>query len=246
MVLGKVMTREIIDQNPLISYIIPCMGRLYELEIVMPLVIAAANVSPPIEILVLNYNSPDGLSQYMEELINKTKLTNGNIITHYRYTKPKYYQIAHSRNLASKKAKGEWLLQSAAGIYLEKGFFVKLREFINSAGADFYRIDSLTMPGVIAIPKEEFIKAGGYDERFEFYGSEDRDLNSRLERRGLKYGLIDRKWLHSLADPVEEKSKNYRLKLSKFAMTKINSKIYAENVEKQVLVANKGNDWGIE
>jgi hypothetical protein len=98
--------------------------------------------------------------------------------------------------------------------------------------------------GVVVLPKEEFISAGGYDERFEFYSPEDKDLYHRLIRRGLKPLVLRWKYLSAIYTPDTEKTKNYRLPLSKREMAKRMAPIYHENMEKYTLVANEGKEWG--
>lgn len=227
----------------LISYCIPCGNRAGDLKHVMPLVIRSANNSPPVEILVLDYNSTDDLDDYMESL-RDIDLAEGTTISYIKYNKGKYYHNAHARNLVSLAAKGEYIIAAASDIYLEKMFFSRVKKELKASQRSFLRLDSRTMVGIIVLKKSEFIEAGGYDERFDLYGSEDRDLNSRLERRGLEYGLIARKYLHTLKNPPEIKGQNYRLNLSKSRMTHEMAKIYQENVENHVLVANQGKAWG--
>jgi len=64
--------------------------------------------------------------------------------------------------------------------------------------------------GIIFCKKDEFISAGGYDERIEFYGGEDRDLDSRLVRRGTKFGLVPKGLMSVIRTPNSQKIKNYR------------------------------------
>ena len=98
--------------------------------------------------------------------------------------------------------------------------------------------------GILVIQRQEFIDAGGYDERFEFYGGEDKDLEARLRRRGAKFGLMPQGLVRTLHTPNSEKTRNYRLPLTKGEMMQRGAEIRAENNERGVLVANEGQEWG--
>ena len=45
----------------LISLCLPCHNRTHDLKRVMPYLLGAANFSPPVEIVVIDYNSQDDL-----------------------------------------------------------------------------------------------------------------------------------------------------------------------------------------
>jgi hypothetical protein len=96
--------------------------------------------------------------------------------------------------------------------------------------------------GVIVCARDEFIAAGGYDERFEFYGPEDTDLDERLVRRGGKFGLLPN-LLREIPTPKAEKTANYRI-TSRWETKKLMVPIYEENKRNKVLVVNEGVEWG--
>ena len=226
----------------LISYLIPCGNRLADLEEVMPKVIAAADFSPPVEILVLDYNSKDAIDDYMAGLQN-TKLVEGNYIKYVKYDKGGFWHMAHSRNLAIKSAAGEYCTVSATDMYFSEEFFARIREKI-AEGYKWIRLDTKEKPGFITVATDELIAAGGYDERFEFYGPEDKELNERLERRGVVYATVDHSMVHTIRTPNAVKVTNYRLHMSKSQMVERMLPIYHENTENKILVANEGLEWG--
>jgi GT2 family glycosyltransferase len=98
--------------------------------------------------------------------------------------------------------------------------------------------------GILCCQREEFVAAGGYDERFELYGAEDRDLEARLRRRGGKFGLVPDGLVSVIRTSNKDKVKNYRLNLSKREMSRRNHKILDENNANGVLVANESKEWG--
>ncbi len=224
----------------LISLCIPCHARTSDLKRVMPFLLVAANYSPPVEIVVVDYTSPDDLREFMGKVMN-SYLERGNIIVYRHYGKRDYYHMAHARNLSVMAASGEYIVISSADIILAENFFAKIRSILEETGADW--LQPRRYQGVIVCKRSEFIAAGGYDERFEYYGPEDRDLALRLERRGLKKGRYPSNLLTVLYTPREEKARNYRIR-SLWRMKDEMHKIFKENIANGVLVANEGVEWG--
>jgi hypothetical protein len=52
--------------------------------------------------------------------------------------------------------------------------------------------------GRVAISTNAFLKSGGYDEKYNTWGPDDKDLNIRLRRLGYQQRLIDRKHLETI------------------------------------------------
>jgi hypothetical protein len=96
---------------------------------------------------------------------------------------------------------------------------------------------------VIVVERQALIDAGGYDERFEFYGPEDEELNERLVRRGLVAQEIPG-MLSVIRTPNSQKTANYRVKMSKREMVVEMHKILDENRANHLMVANRGSEWG--
>jgi len=231
----------------LISLCIPCMNRTYSLRETLSSVIQSANASPPVEITVINYNSQDDLDEYIKTI---NGLIEGNFLTYIKYNKGKYYNSPHARNLSVLLSKGDYIVQLDTEIILEKEFVSYIRSRLE--------VENLTWMceeysgRCIVIKKQEFIDAGGYDERFILYAPEDRDICARLHRRGGKFEIFSKKLLHDIYTPNDEKIRNKNLEQFegkkvniKREMGKLMHQILDENNEKVVLVANEGKDWGV-
>lgn len=224
----------------LISLCIPCHNRTHDLKRVMPYLIAAANYSPPVEIVVVDYNSQDDLRQFMMQTL-QSPLEGGNIITYKPYHGRDHYHMAHARNLSVVASTGEYFVISSTDIYFHPVFFQAIRDEI-----DFHGYTWMYEPrykGVIACLRDEFMDAGGYDERFEFYGPEDRELHARLVRRGGKHGVLPPGLVSVFPTPNEQKVQNYRLALTKREMHIRGKAILDENNDAELLVANP-DGWG--
>jgi len=226
--------------STLISFCIPCHNRTYDLKKTLPITVEAANQSPPVEIVILDYNSPDDLQNYTKKAIQFLDLTDGNSFLYKKYDKRDYFHKAHAFNLAVLTSHGKYCVLMGTDAFPSINYVQELRKLIRE-NCIWMRSDELH--GIICFKKQEFINTGGYDERFEFYGSEDRDLDARLQRRGRKFGLLPNGVMHVIETPNSEKIKNYRLQLSKKEMSQYSKKILDENNEKEVLVVNL-NGWG--
>lgn len=231
--------------NDLISICIPCHNRTHDLKKIMPSLIQAANASPPVEISILDYNSPDDLEDYIEWVkvtLPPQWLEMGNRLAYLKYVGRDYYHMAHARNLSVLASAGEYVVVSSTDIFFNENYFKVVREML---AEDYVWLShNLRFVGVFVCKREEFISAGGFDERFEFYGKEDKDIALRLERRGGKRARLPARMLSLIPTSKEEKFKNYRLKLSRGEIKRRGKSIYEENIRNKILVANEGKEWG--
>jgi len=207
----------------------------------MPHLIDAANASPPVEIAILDYNSQDDLATYIRSVRKSESLGEDNTLAYNKYTGRHHYHMAHAYNLATLSSAGEYVSIMGADAILSLDYVVEARKLI-ADGCIWMR--GRHYKGILVCAREEFVQSGGYDERFEFYGSEDRDLDARLQRRGAKFGLMPDGVVTTLRTSNRAKVANYRLKLSKREMILRNKAILIENNAVGILVANEGKFWG--
>ena len=226
----------------IISYCIPCHNRAHDLKIVMPSLIEAANFSPPVEIMILDYNSPDDLARYMEDLMATVEFVDGSTLSYKKYEGASYFSVAHARNLSVLASVGKFLIISCADHILDKEYFKAIRELL-SGGDCIWLHPHRRGGGILGCDRKEFIAAGGYDERFYLYGKEDKDIMLRLMRRGGKFKRVPLDMVIDIPTPKADKYKNLRPGLSRVRIEKYSKAIYDENIANEVLVANKGG-WG--
>ncbi|HLG90829.1 MAG TPA: glycosyltransferase [Candidatus Saccharimonadales bacterium] len=224
----------------LISFCIPCMNRTYDLKKTMPYLLSAAKGSPPVEIVILDYNSQDDLVEYVAGVQRQNPEIH---LTYRKYTGRDTYHMAHARNLSILSASGEYIVVFSTDLFPREGFVPTVRQLIAETGADMVAT-GVRFVGVIVLRKTEFVAAGGYDERFELYGPEDKELNARLRRRGLKITEYPEELIGIFDTPDEERTKNYRLKLDKRKMSAMMRPYYDQNIADEVMVANQGAEWG--
>lgn len=224
----------------LISLCIPCGNRAHDLKRTLPYTIDAAAYSPPVEIVILDYNSRDDLAEYMQSVFRMPIYADIQIV-YRKYTGRDTFHKAHAFNLAILASHGEYAALLGADAYPNLGYVAALRELIED-GCIWMRGPDLK--GIVCIQRQEFIDAGGYDERFEYYGPEDRDLDERLQRRCRKFGLVPKGLMRVLRTPDSEKTENFRIKADKHTMSRMMRPIYDENRENGVLIANADREWG--
>jgi hypothetical protein len=217
------------------------MNRLDDLRQVMPARIAEANASPPVELCILDCNSTDGLRDYMEELIEIARFVPGSSIVYKLIEGRNYWHMAKGKNMATLMGKGEYLITMNADDAPQPGFINAIRDAVDHDYVWGY-VDRLC--STIFYHSVDFVAAGGYDERFELYGPEDRDLQHRLR---LLYGferVLPNHLLRNIYTPDDKKVANYRIEGNKHSMHKLMNPYYLENTRNGVLVANKGKEWG--
>lgn len=211
----------------MITYCFPYYERYDDLIAVWPHVRSACAGA---DVLCLDYGSPT-----MAPSLDGLRVVR---------TQPRgFYHMAHARNVAIRQALGDSVVMSSADIMPKPGFLEALRDAFE-AGATFVTCASDRFVGVLACRRDELISAGGYDERFEFYGPEDRELIARLRRRGGREATYPARLLGLIPTPDSRKLTHYRLPLTKRQMAHLGRLIMDENGRNAVIVANQGKEWG--
>ena len=170
------------------------MNRLHHLRLTLPQNLADNQLNST-RFLILDYNSSDGLQEYI--LHNFSRELRQGKIAYHRYAHAKYFSHSHSRNLAVNHITAPFICNLDADNFTGPRFDEFLHEkFSKHKGAV---ISALSNPqqvygafGRMATRREDFVEVGGYDEAFEGYGFEDYDLVSRLEQNGIHKVLIDK------------------------------------------------------
>lgn len=234
----------------IISVLITAKGRTENLRKTFPSFIGAANESPPIEFVVVNYDSPDDMDEYFQEA--KNLVSPENFITYIKVENKPYWHMAHSRNIAIKRAHGDFVFFTSAESGMKRDYFFSYIRKRIDVGVRFFK--SSLSGGLIICDRKELIEAGGMDERFEYYGCEDAELLSRLHRRGLgKYEIYSQNnFIWTLDNRETDKSRfvYYRpingVIPTKSEMRKVTTELLYENNKNNILVVNENIEWGKE
>jgi hypothetical protein len=165
-----------------------------------------------IEFLILDYNSSDGLEEYIrnnyqEQLENKK-------LVYFKIDSVQFYDWTHSRNLAVSLSTGEIVCNLDADNFTGPSFAQYLNDTFNKASDIFLTTYYIPLRkndvlGRICMLKKHFLEIGGYDERMKHYGFEDIDLLHRLIRMGLrKMDISNPLFLNAIQHSNQERISN--------------------------------------
>jgi len=184
-----------------ISYCIVCMNRLRHLKATLLKNIADTLNDQNIEFVLLDYNSQDGMMDWVKENLSEY-ISSGRLI-YFRTDEPDEFSHSHSKNMAFKLSTGDILCSINADHFIGEGFSAYLRGhfgnnkpvFVTPQPAKSYRgawRPPTDVFGKIAIRRVDFLRTTGFDERFAGYGFEDIDFVNRLTMMSVKRCLLDR------------------------------------------------------
>jgi len=204
---------------PVISFCTPCMGRLHHIKKTLKKNIISNINYPNVEFVLLDYNSNDGLGDWIKTYMYSYIKTG--ILKYFKYPEPFFFHHSHAKNMALRLGGGDIVCLVDADNFIQNNFafyiYEKLKkydfliaEYLN--GDELIPINDKGVVGRFATYKNIFLSSGGYDESMEGWGYEDIDLNKRLLLLGFKPATINLRFLKCIAHNDKERSKNLRIK----------------------------------
>jgi hypothetical protein len=233
-----------IKKNYKISICIPCMNRLEEIKISIPENIEANSDYPNFELVLLDYNSTDGLKHWVKTKM--MKYIESGLLVYYRTEEPKYFCPQHSRNLVMKLGSGDVVNMLDANKVATQNFAAHVNQIANQierpvifarAPKSYFRLF-----GRLGFFKEDFMHLGGFNEQLSGYGWQDRDLLYRAMKMGYTLG-----WYKGyLRRHKSQHGSNYfHPRNKKILFTHdINCLISYINLFSDRFIANEGKEWG--
>jgi hypothetical protein len=195
--------------QPAIAFCTTCKGRLQHLERTLPQNIADNTGYENLKFIVLDYNSQDGLADWMSQQC-ATEIQNGRV-AFYRFLEPTPFRMAHAKNLAHRLGileSADILVNLDADNFTGEGFATFIAEKFQDSAT--YLVARRNPPGYggdllpkgingrTVVSRKAFLKAGGYDEaKFDAWGPDDKDFNIRLRRLGYVPQQIERRFLET-------------------------------------------------
>jgi hypothetical protein len=170
---------------PTVSICTVAMNRIHHVKKTLPVNLQQNN-NAGVDFLLLDYNSDDGLADYV--MANFQHELECGKLSYYRYNDADAFDRCHSRNLALKLADGEVVCNVDADNYAGPGFGQFVQEiFAREKNVCITGLDNklkCDASGKLSVLKSDFINVSGYDENFEGYGFEDYDVVNRLLLNG--------------------------------------------------------------
>ena len=189
-----------------LSFFTVCMGRLHHLQQTLMKNLAWNADHPSLEFVLLDYSSPDDLAGWIQSELAE-HLASGRVV-YYRYEHAQFFSFSHSRNMAARLCSGDIICNVDADNFTGPGFAryvdrrMKNKDLL--VGCTFEDgiftpiVDDHGWTGRMAVRRQAFLDAGGYDEDMVAWGYEDMDLYNRLRHRGHICAPIDRRFLNCL------------------------------------------------
>lgn len=176
-----------------IAFCTTCKGRVQHIRQTLPRNLADNKAYPDAVFIIVDYGSPDDLLGYLQEEY-ANEISSGRLVVYSIKDPPASFRMAHAKNLAHRCgiAEGaEILVNLDADNYTGVDFAAYIaREFERCSDRIFLRARMLKgiMPrginGRIILSSSAFVKVGGYDEKYDAWGPDDKDFNVRLRRLG--------------------------------------------------------------
>jgi len=212
------------SRSPQIVFCTTCRGRAEHIKRTLP-----ANLSNNRQdysrFLLLNYNSQDDLLHYIVSR-HKPDLKSGRLIL-YSYPTDGPFHIAHAKNLAARLgilAGADLIVALDADNFTGPSFDQYIYNQFScgspigpDTGMFLYADINKTnrsrfargVAGRLVIRSQDFIKLGGYDERFDTWRGEDMDMNARLWRLGYGSRPIDPAYLDAIRHSADVRFREY-------------------------------------
>ncbi len=165
--------------SKLISFCSTCRNRLWQLMDTLP--INLQSISDVHEIVLVDYGSTDGLSDWIWN--NYKKHIDSKKLVFFEVKNEVRWNVARAKNLAHRLASGDYLFNLDADNFITQEDIQEITKAVESAShcwqfSQDHRDDGSF--GRIGLPAELFKFIGGYDETFLAMGYEDIDLINRL------------------------------------------------------------------
>ena len=238
-----------------ISICTVCMNRLNDIRLTLPANIEAERSYPDVEFVLLDYNSSDGLGDWVKSEMME-HIESGRLV-YYRTEEPQFFNFSHSRNVAMCLAAGEIINNVDADNYTFNNLADKKPDecwtsYLNKMANDCP--DRIMMArgkrvshGRLGFYKSDFVDLlGGYDERITHYGQDQYDLI----RRAWHLGFVMYWWgtMYFSRIYTEYRDRMINLDMSGYGSIKesVNSMrdIGTQNMADKVFRANAGREWG--
>lgn len=225
-----------------ISFCTTCMNRLFHLRRTLPPNLrVAADSGLDVEFVLIDYGGTDGLERWVTRRC-RDALKSG-LLRAYRTDEPTVFRVAHAKNIAHRLAAGDILCNLDADQFLTPSYLLHLTDAFRQERPCVVR-GRLSGWGRVAMQREHFIGAGGYDEWFDGWGCEDLDLCRRAQRLwNLEERVTPRSVLRLIRHSDEVRMANGQEKDKQVSHARAAQR-HSLNLRSGRLQANRDRSWG--
>ena len=202
----------------MIAFCTTCKGRVQHIKETLPKNLAhnAGNLS---KFILLDYNSHDGLAEYVKQEFAK-ELESGKLVV-YACPEPAVFHMTHAKNMAHRLGileGADILCNLDADNFTGEGFDKYITQKFRNKNNVFlwsrmFTQDNGRRPrginGRIIVSAQAFIKVGGYNEKYATWDHDDKDFNSRLRKCGYEAIEVDPKYLDVVLHTDKMRFKDY-------------------------------------
>ncbi len=199
---------------PRISLCTTSRNRLHHVRETLPRNIADNRDYPNLEFVLLDYNSSDGLGDWVRRELGD-ELASGRL-TYYLAPQPTHFHATHSRNMSIRLAGGDIVCVVDADNYTGRGFAAYLADQVEPDNFligcrmeddEFMVVDDEGCVGRYALYKSTFLDVGGMDEAHVGWGYDDMDLFRRLMAKGYRCQSIEPRYARCIPHGDAERSR---------------------------------------
>jgi glycosyltransferase involved in cell wall biosynthesis len=157
-----------------LCFIIPCMGRLTNLQQTLGSVVA----QPDSSVVLVDYSCPEKSGEWVPSAHPEVRVV--------RETGQTIFNLSRARNLGASVATEEWLCFCDADILFSTSFASTVLPILQPG--HYYRpdrLDDLGLWGTFICRRSDFEKVGGFDEVYQGWGETDMDMYDLLHLGGV-------------------------------------------------------------
>lgn len=221
-----------------ISFCVTCKNRLWQLRETLPPNLAAVLADECSEIVLVNYNSEDGLHEWVRQF--QEHIDSG-VLRYVHERTEQFFHCSKAKNLAHFAATGDLLVNLDGDNFIADSIAAWRRVWdehydtvIQSRGKNW---GDGTF-GRIGLPRRHFLALGGYDEEMLPAGVQDLDLIERAKAAGLRYRRLWPTGTAAIRNSIEEKVSYCGSDLSYEDMRAANTGRMRRNLERGELTVN--------
>jgi glycosyltransferase involved in cell wall biosynthesis len=156
-----------------ICFVTTCMGRLNALRQTLGTVVC----QPGCSVVVVDYSCPDGTGAWVEQQHPQVRVV--------RVPGQEQFHVARARNAGAAAADAPWLCFCDADIRLAAEFAGTLAGLLRPGRSFRPQPIPHGAAGTLVVARTDFERIGGYDEIYQGYGGEDKDLYQALQFTGV-------------------------------------------------------------